>query len=67
VVPATLEVLLVHLADLAEARVEAALAATERANDGADWTAYVPELGAALRVPVRGTSGTADRGEAWGG
>jgi 3'-5' exoribonuclease len=50
VVPATLEALLVHLADLAEARVEAALAATEAADPGSGWTAYLPEFGTALRV-----------------
>jgi 3'-5' exoribonuclease len=50
VVPATLEALLVHLADLAEARVESALAATEAANPGSDWTAYLPAFGTALRV-----------------
>jgi 3'-5' exoribonuclease len=56
VVPATLEALLVHLADLAEARVESALAAIERAEPGSGWTAYVPELAAALRVPRAGAA-----------
>jgi 3'-5' exoribonuclease len=59
VVPATLEGLLVHLADLAEARVESALWATEQAPPGAGWTAYAPELGTTLRVPAPRTAGAA--------
>jgi 3'-5' exoribonuclease len=56
VVPATLEALLLHEADRAEARVEAALAALERTPAGAAWTAYLPGFGTRLWASGRETS-----------
>jgi 3'-5' exoribonuclease len=56
VVPATLEALLLHEADRAEARLEAALAALERTPAGAAWTAYLPAFGTRLRASGRETS-----------
>jgi 3'-5' exoribonuclease len=53
VVPATVEALIVHLADLAEATLAAAQEATERAEPGAGWTPYLPRFGTRLRVPGR--------------
>ena len=50
VVPATLEALIVHLADLAEAKLEAALEAIERTPLTEPWTPYLPAFGSRLRV-----------------
>ncbi|MGI8643201.1 MAG: 3'-5' exoribonuclease YhaM family protein [Thermomicrobiales bacterium] len=52
VVPATLEALIVHLADQAEATIEAGLEAIERGAPGAAWTVYLPSFGTRLRVPA---------------
>ena len=54
VVPATIEALLLHQADRAEAALEAALAAVERAGPAAGWTPYLPAFGTRLRVPGAG-------------
>lgn len=48
--PATLEAVTVHLADLAEARLEQALRARETAPAGAGRTAFVPGLGSRFLV-----------------
>ena len=52
VVPQTLEAWLLHLADLAEARLEAALEAVARLPPGAAWTPVLPAFGARLRRPT---------------
>jgi 3'-5' exoribonuclease len=51
VMPATLEALLLHHADLVEARIESALTAYERMAVGETWTAYLPALGGPLQAP----------------
>jgi 3'-5' exoribonuclease len=50
VVPATLEAVLVHFADLIDARVEAALEAIEGTPAVEAWTAYLPAFGSRLRA-----------------
>ena len=52
-VPATLEAVLLHLADESEATIEASLAAIEATPAGAVWTDYVKSIDARLRVRNR--------------
>jgi 3'-5' exoribonuclease len=51
--PATLEAVLLHLADMSEASIEAPLTALEAAPLTAIWTDYVKSIDGRLRVPER--------------
>lgn len=60
--PATIEALVLHHADAAEATLDAALVAVERAGPGAVWTPYLPKFHGSLRVPTI-APGTVEVGE----
>jgi 3'-5' exoribonuclease len=62
VVLATVEALLLHEADRAEARLEAALEALERTPREEIWTPYLPSFGTRLRRPLPLAPETATRG-----
>jgi 3'-5' exoribonuclease len=60
--PATLEAMIVHLADLAEARLSAAVEAIERAPAADAWTPYLKTFETRFRVPAwDGDAGEAPR------
>jgi 3'-5' exoribonuclease len=52
-VPATLEAVLIHLADESEATIEATLSCIEASPPDARWTEYIKSIDTRLRLPAR--------------